>query len=90
VDARQASTISNPLFESYQFATSQFGAKDRVLDIACGDGYGCRILAGQVGQVLGMDINGRLIAANRQSNAAANISYDVGDCFAGWPRSGAR
>jgi len=82
VDASQASTISNPLFESYQFATSQFGAKDRVLDIACGDGYGCRILAGQVGQVLGMDINGRLIAANRQSNAAANISYDVGDCFA--------
>ena len=82
VDARQASTISNPLFESYQFATSQFGAKDRVLDIACGDGYGCRILAGQAGQVLGVDINGRLIAANRQSNAAANISYDVGDCFA--------
>ena len=82
VDASQASTISNPLFESYEFATSQFGAKDRVLDIACGDGYGCRILAGQVGQVLGVDINGRLIAANRQSNAAANISYDVGDCFA--------
>jgi len=82
VDASQASAISNPLFESYQFATSQFGAKDRVLDIACGDGYGCRILAGQAGQVLGVDINGRLIAANRQSNAAANISYDVGDCFA--------
>ena len=49
VDAAQASKISNPLFESYEFARGQFGARDRVLDIACGDGYGCRILADQVG-----------------------------------------
>ena len=82
VDAAQASKISNPLFESYEFARGQFGADDRVLDIACGDGYGCRILAGQVGKVLGMDINGALIAANQQSNDVSNISYDVGDCFA--------
>jgi len=82
VDASQASTISNPLFESYEFARGQFGAKDRVLDIACGDGYGCRILASQAGQVLGVDINGGLIAANQSDNATANISYDVGDCFA--------
>jgi 2-polyprenyl-3-methyl-5-hydroxy-6-metoxy-1,4-benzoquinol methylase len=82
VDASQASTISNPLFESYEFARNQFGAKDRVLDIACGDGYGCRILADQTGQVLGVDINGRLIAANQESNVTSNISYDVGDCFA--------
>jgi 2-polyprenyl-3-methyl-5-hydroxy-6-metoxy-1,4-benzoquinol methylase len=82
VDAAQASQISNPLFESYEFARSQFGANDRVLDIACGDGYGCRILADQVGRVLGVDINKPLIAANQQNNPKANISYDVGDCFA--------
>ena len=82
VDAAQASKISNPLFESYEFARGQFGAKDRVLDIACGDGYGCRIMAGNVGAVLGVDINQPLIAANQQNNAAANISYDTGDCFA--------
>jgi 2-polyprenyl-3-methyl-5-hydroxy-6-metoxy-1,4-benzoquinol methylase len=82
VDASQASKISNPLFESYEFACGQFGSQDRVLDIACGDGYGCRILAGHAGQVLGMDINGPLIAANRQNNEASNIAYDVGDCFA--------
>jgi len=82
VDAAQASTVSNPLFESYEFALRQFGKGDRVLDIACGDGYGCRIMADHVGQVLGMDINQPLIAANQQNNAAANISYDVGDCFA--------
>lgn len=82
VDAAQASTVSNPLFESYQFARAQFGARDRVLDIACGDGYGCRILADNVGQVLGVDINEPLIGANQNSNAVDNISYDVGDCFA--------
>ena len=54
VDAAQASTVSNPLFESYEFARGQFGTDDRVLDIACGDGYGCRILAENVGAVLGV------------------------------------
>ena len=82
VDAGQASKVSNPLFESYEFARSQFGERDRVLDIACGDGYGCRIMAGHVGAVLGVDINEPLIAENRQSNEVSNISYDVGDCFA--------
>ncbi|HKB96170.1 MAG TPA: methyltransferase domain-containing protein [Rhizomicrobium sp.] len=82
VDASEASKISNPLFESYEFACNQFGTRDRVLDIACGDGYGCRIMADHVGAVLGVDINQPLIAANQQNNAAANISYGVDDCFA--------
>lgn len=82
VDAGTASTVSNALFESYEFARGQFGASDHVLDIACGDGYGCRIMAPQVGRVLGVDINQPLIAANRESNKVGNISYDVGDCFA--------
>jgi spore coat polysaccharide biosynthesis protein SpsF (cytidylyltransferase family) len=82
VDASEASKISNPLFESYEFACNQFGADDRVLDIACGDGYGCRIMADHVGAVLGVDINQPLIAANQQNNAVANISYGTDDCFA--------
>ena len=82
VDANAASAVSNPLFESYEFARGQFGAGDHVLDIACGDGYGCRIMAPQVGRVLGVDINQPLIAANQQNNAIGNIAYDVGDCFA--------
>ncbi|HEY1878050.1 MAG TPA: class I SAM-dependent methyltransferase, partial [Rhizomicrobium sp.] len=82
VDAGTASAVSNALFESYEFARNQFGAGDHVLDIACGDGYGCRIMAPQVGRVLGVDINQPLIAANLQNNRVENISYDVGDCFA--------
>ena len=82
VDAGAASTVSNALFESYEFARGQFGAGDHVLDIACGDGYGCRIMAPRVGRVLGVDINQPLIAANQQNNTVGNIAYDVGDCFA--------
>jgi 2-polyprenyl-3-methyl-5-hydroxy-6-metoxy-1,4-benzoquinol methylase len=82
VDAGVASNVSNPLFESYEFARGQFGGGDHVLDIACGDGYGCRILAEHVGKVLGVDINRPLIAANQQKNSADNISYGVDDCFA--------
>ena len=82
VDAGEASKISNPLFESYEFARGQFGAGDKVLDIACGDGYGCRILSGNVGEVLGIDINETLIAANQQQNSQTNIRYAVDNAFA--------
>ncbi|HKQ45235.1 MAG TPA: methyltransferase domain-containing protein [Rhizomicrobium sp.] len=81
VDASQASKISNPLFESYEFARGQFGADDRVLDIACGDGYGCRILSRQAGQVLGIDTNEDLIAQNARQNADSNITYAVDNAF---------
>jgi spore coat polysaccharide biosynthesis protein SpsF (cytidylyltransferase family)/SAM-dependent methyltransferase len=81
VDPSEASTISNPLFESYEFARGRFGAKDRVLDIACGDGYGCRILGDHVGQVLGIDINESLIASNARANTNDNITYAVDNAF---------
>jgi spore coat polysaccharide biosynthesis protein SpsF (cytidylyltransferase family) len=89
VDASAASKVSNPLFESYEFARNRFGANDHVLDIACGDGYGCRILAEKVGQVLGVDINGGLIAANQQDNHIPNIAYAPADCFGLSLRDGA-
>jgi 2-polyprenyl-3-methyl-5-hydroxy-6-metoxy-1,4-benzoquinol methylase/spore coat polysaccharide biosynthesis protein SpsF (cytidylyltransferase family) len=81
VDAGEASKVSNPLFESYEFARAQFGAGDHVVDIACGDGYGCRILSAQVGQVLGIDINESLIANNNQRNDNGNIRYAVDNAF---------
>ncbi|HEY4078894.1 MAG TPA: methyltransferase domain-containing protein [Rhizomicrobium sp.] len=81
VDAGEASQVSNPLFESYEFARGQFGAQDRVLDIACGDGYGCRIVSDRAGAVLGIDINADLIAANGNENRNGNISYAVDNAF---------
>jgi 2-polyprenyl-3-methyl-5-hydroxy-6-metoxy-1,4-benzoquinol methylase len=77
VDASNASKISNPLFESYEFAAARLGRDDKVIDIACGDGYGCRILAANAGEVLGIDINDGLIARNIAANTAGNVSYAV-------------
>lgn len=81
VDASAASKVSNPLFESYEFARRQFGPGDKVLDIACGDGYGCRILSERAGAVLGIDINAELIAANGNDSRGGNISYAVDNAF---------
>ena len=82
VDAAQASKISNPLFESYEFASQQFRPADRILDIACGDGYGCRILSGHVGEVVGIDINEALIAEHARNNELKNVRYAVDNAFA--------
>ena len=81
VDASNASKVSNPLFESYEFGASKFGQADKVIDIACGDGYGCRILSAGVGEVLGIDINADLIASNIAGNTQGNISYAVDNAF---------
>jgi spore coat polysaccharide biosynthesis protein SpsF (cytidylyltransferase family) len=81
VEAGEASAVSNPLFESYELAAGKFGASDRILDIACGDGYGCRILSGHVGEILGIDINEALIAGNIRENATANVRYAVDNAF---------
>jgi spore coat polysaccharide biosynthesis protein SpsF (cytidylyltransferase family)/ubiquinone/menaquinone biosynthesis C-methylase UbiE len=82
VEASAASKVSNPLFESYEFAATKFGPNDKVVDIACGDGYGCRILSASAGEVLGIDINSALIASNSAANAERNIRYTVDNAFA--------
>jgi spore coat polysaccharide biosynthesis protein SpsF (cytidylyltransferase family)/ubiquinone/menaquinone biosynthesis C-methylase UbiE len=81
VDASNASKVSNPLFESYEFAATKFGPADRVIDIACGDGYGCRILSASAGEVLGIDINADLIANNVAGNVQDNVRYAVDNAF---------
>jgi ubiquinone/menaquinone biosynthesis C-methylase UbiE len=82
VDESKASKISNPLFESYEFAATKFGSGDKVVDIACGDGYGCRILSASAGEVLGIDINDGLIASNTAHDEEKNIRYTVDNAFA--------
>ena len=70
-----------PCSKAMNSPAASSAASDHVLDIACGDGYGCRILAERVGKVLGVDINQPLIAANQQKNETTNIAYGVDDCF---------
>jgi len=53
----------------------------RVLDAACGTGYGSHLLAtANAADVLGVDISRRRIAYANRHFRLANLSYYVGDC----------
>ena len=50
----------------------------RVLDLACGEGYGSAILAETAQQVLGVDIDADTVAAAQQRYVAENLQYRRG------------
>ena len=53
--------------------TSYLAAEDVVLDIGCGTGTQCGDLAGQVKQVTGIDISGKLLAIAEQRTAERKL-----------------
>lgn len=57
-------------------------AGQRVLDIACGEGYGSAALAESATQVIGVDIDPASIAHARTRYQADNLQFLVGDCAA--------
>lgn len=79
VTLEEASKISNPLFESYEFAIKFMKPSSVVLDVACGDGFGCRIMSPHVIKMIGLDINKELIQKNQQKNKITNISFEEGN-----------
>jgi SAM-dependent methyltransferase len=66
----------------YVFAR-EFARDKRVLDAACGEGYGSALLAGVAQSVLGVDIAEPAIAhARARYGAQANLRFERGDCTA--------
>jgi SAM-dependent methyltransferase len=66
----------------YVFARA-FAEGRRVLDAACGEGYGSAMLAVSAASVLGVDIAESAIAHARQRYAQqANLRFEQGDCTA--------
>jgi SAM-dependent methyltransferase len=66
----------------YAFARA-FAQGRRVLDAACGEGYGSALLADTAASVLGMDIDPAAIAHARARYAgSANLRFEAGDCTA--------
>ena len=53
----------------------------KVLDIACGEGYGSNILASAAQEVVGMDICKSAIDQARKKYISANISFVCGDAY---------
>jgi ubiquinone/menaquinone biosynthesis C-methylase UbiE len=60
-------------------AAQQFVKGKTVLDIACGSGYGTKILAKTAAKVYGVDINKDSVDYAKQNFAADNIEYRMGD-----------
>lgn len=66
----------------YAFAHGLARGK-RVLDAACGEGYGSAMLAGAAASVLGVDIAADAVAhARSRYGARANLRFERGDCTA--------
>ena len=63
----------------YAFARS-LAAGRRVLDAACGEGYGSAMLASVAGSVTGVDISDEAVAHARQRYRRDNLSFQQGDC----------
>src|SRR5206468_162323 len=66
----------------YVFART-FARGKRVLDAACGEGYGSALLAAEADSVLGMDIDDAAIAhAQARYGERTNLRFERGDCTA--------
>ena len=71
----------------YKFAARSLPEKSRVLDIGCGTGYGCRVLADAGHSVIGIDNDTESLAyagANFHSDSIEYIERDLN----GWPKLG--
>lgn len=59
----------------YRFCAARLGARDRVLDCACGCGYGTAILAGRAGEVVGVDLHQDLLDFARAHWSRPNANF---------------
>lgn len=67
-------------YHRYFFA-SRFARNKRVLDAACGEGYGAAFLAKIASEVVGIDSDGATIAqAKSKYSSIPNLAFEVGRC----------
>jgi glycosyltransferase involved in cell wall biosynthesis/SAM-dependent methyltransferase len=60
----------------------EFSRNQRVLDIACGEGYGSAILASVASHVVGVDIAGDVVTQASSTYTASNVEFIEGSCEA--------
>jgi SAM-dependent methyltransferase len=61
--------------QRYRFALRSIASRDRVVDCACGSGYGARLLAGRAASVVGIDRSLLAVAFCRRHHALPNAAY---------------
>ena len=69
-------------FAERMFARLQFTPEDRILDLACGEGWASRLLAGKLGgkvQLAGVDISDAMIRrASAKAHSFPNLKFECG------------
>ncbi len=77
-----AGEIAHEHWHRYAFARRYVAGK-RVLDVACGEGYGSALLAGVATSVTGIDIDaGAIRHARARYSAVANVRFEEGSAVA--------
>ena len=64
----------------YVFARELVAGR-RVLDAACGEGYGSAILAGTAAEVVGVDLSNEAVDHARERYAAKGLQFQQADCL---------
>lgn len=59
----------------------EYVAGKRVLDLACGTGYGTALLAGMAARADGIDISAAAVKEARRRHKSSGARYHVGNCF---------
>jgi 2-polyprenyl-3-methyl-5-hydroxy-6-metoxy-1,4-benzoquinol methylase len=63
----------------YRHATKFLERNMKILDIACGNGFGSKLVSPFVSQVVGADLNPEIVITAQSVNPGENISYVVDD-----------
>jgi len=63
----------------YKFACKWLRSADRVLEVGCGEGFGCNFFSRHAAEVVGLDIDPELIARCRERYIRDNLRFVVDD-----------
>ncbi|WP_269931498.1 glycoside hydrolase family 99-like domain-containing protein [Aminobacter sp. HY435] len=70
--------IQNEHYHRYLFSL-QFGNGKRVLDVACGEGYGCHLLSQVASEVVGVDLDVGTVDYARRTYGTASVRFVAAD-----------
>jgi len=82
--------MMTPKLEARLLQALEIGPKDKILEVGTGSGYMTSLLAALGGHVVSVEIVPELsqeAARKLEAHGVKNVTLEVGDAAAGWPRS---